>query len=89
MKITIFWDTRLCNLLKEYQSFGGTYRFNPQLALTMKVICSSETSVGFQQTTWRYVPEDSTLHNHRYKNLKSRQEIVLFVEKYNKFNKSK
>jgi hypothetical protein len=32
---------------------------------------SSETSVDFQQTTWRYIPEDRTLHNHRSENLKS------------------
>jgi hypothetical protein len=27
----------------------------------LKAICSSKTSVGFQRTTWRYIPEDSTL----------------------------
>jgi hypothetical protein len=32
---------------------------------------SSETSVGAQRTTRRYIPEDSTLHNHRCENLKS------------------
>jgi hypothetical protein len=31
---------------------------------------SSETSVNFQQITWRYIPE-STLHNHRGENRKS------------------
>jgi hypothetical protein len=34
-------------------------------------ICSSETSVDFQRTTRRYIPEDSTLHNYRCENLKS------------------
>jgi hypothetical protein len=28
----------------------------------MEAICSSETSVDFQRTTRRYIPEDSTLH---------------------------
>jgi hypothetical protein len=28
----------------------------------MEVTYSSETSVGFQRTTWRYIPEDRTLH---------------------------
>jgi hypothetical protein len=37
----------------------------------MEAICSSETSVNFQRTTRRYIPEDSTLHNHRCENLKS------------------
>jgi hypothetical protein len=29
----------------------------------MEAICSSETSVDFQRTTRRYIPEDCTLHN--------------------------
>jgi hypothetical protein len=29
------------------------------------------TLVDFQWTTWRYIREDSTLHNHRCENLKS------------------
>jgi hypothetical protein len=32
---------------------------------------SSETSVDFQWTTYRYVPEDRALHSHRCANLKS------------------
>jgi hypothetical protein len=39
--------------------------------LKMEAIYSSETSVDFQRTTRRYIPEDSTLHNHRSENLKS------------------
>jgi hypothetical protein len=38
--------------------------------LKMEAICSSETSVGTQRTTRRYIPDDSTL-NHRCENLKS------------------
>jgi hypothetical protein len=37
----------------------------------MEAICSSETSVATQQTTRRHIPEDDTLHNHRFENLKS------------------
>jgi hypothetical protein len=37
----------------------------------MEDICPAETSVDSQQTTRRYIPEDSTLHNHRCENLKS------------------
>jgi hypothetical protein len=36
----------------------------------VEAICSSETSVGTQRTTRRYIPEYCTLHNHRCKNLK-------------------
>jgi hypothetical protein len=32
------------------------------LNLKMEVTCSSETSVDFQWTAWRYIPEDRTLH---------------------------
>jgi hypothetical protein len=35
-----------------------------------KKICSSETSVDFQQTTRFYISDDRTLHNHRRENLK-------------------
>jgi hypothetical protein len=37
----------------------------------MEAICSSETSVDLHWITRRYIPEDSTLHNHRCENLKS------------------
>jgi hypothetical protein len=39
--------------------------------LKMEAKCSSETSVDFQRTTRRRIPEGRTLHNHRYANLKS------------------
>jgi hypothetical protein len=32
--------------------------------------CSSETSVDFKRTTWRYISEDMTLHDHLCENLK-------------------
>jgi hypothetical protein len=38
--------------------------------LKREAIFSSETSVDFQQTTLRYIPEDRTLYNHRWENLK-------------------
>jgi hypothetical protein len=38
--------------------------------LKMEATCSSRTSVHFQRTTWRYIPEDIIFHNRRY-NLKS------------------
>jgi hypothetical protein len=39
--------------------------------LKIEAICSFETSVEFKRTTRCYIPEDSTLHNHRCENLKS------------------
>jgi hypothetical protein len=48
---------------------GGkhSFFFDPEKV----TICSSETSDDFQRTTWNYIPEDSTLYNHRYENLKT------------------
>jgi hypothetical protein len=42
----------------------------------MEVICSSETSVDTQRTTWRHIPEVDTLPNHRCENLKSYIQII-------------
>jgi hypothetical protein len=39
--------------------------------LKMKETCSSETSVDFKRTTRRCIPEDTTLHNRRWENLRS------------------
>jgi hypothetical protein len=34
--------------------------------MKMEATCSSETSVDFQRTTRRYIPEDRTLHTNNY-----------------------
>jgi hypothetical protein len=34
------------------------------LTLKMEATCSPKMSVAFQQTTWHYIPEDRTLHDH-------------------------
>jgi hypothetical protein len=36
--------------------------------LKMEAICFSGTSVATQQTTWRHIPDDDTLYNHRCEN---------------------
>jgi hypothetical protein len=41
------------------------------IALIMEVVRNSETSVNFNVTTQRYIPEDSKLHTRRRENLKS------------------
>jgi hypothetical protein len=45
----------------------------------MEAISSSETSVDFEQITRRYIPEDSTLHNHRCDNLKSYFQLLDYI----------
>jgi hypothetical protein len=53
--------------------------------LKMEAKCSSETSVVLQQATRRYIPEDSTLHNHCFENLKSYIIFRLSEEKNSEF----
>jgi hypothetical protein len=71
LKSTIFWDITPCSPLKVNRRFGGTSRSSSDSTLKMEAICFSEMLVDFQQTTRRYIPEDSIHHNHRCENLKS------------------
>jgi hypothetical protein len=48
--------------------------------LKVKMKGFSETSVDFQRTTWRYIPEDTALRNHRCEHLQSSLHSV--VTKY-------
>jgi hypothetical protein len=41
------------------------------LFLDSEDTCSSETSVDFERTPRRYIPEDRTVYNQRCENLKS------------------
>jgi hypothetical protein len=76
MKSYIFWDITPCRPLKVNWRFGGTCRLHLQgrrisrarnqsessWQADMGATCSSETSVEFQRTARRYIPEDRTLH---------------------------
>jgi hypothetical protein len=78
MKDTIFWDITPRSPLKVNRSFGGTFRLRALLVtcfilrscsaysstLNIEATCSSETSVYFQRTIPRYIPEDITLLFH-------------------------
>jgi hypothetical protein len=44
--------------------------------LKMEATFSSETSVDFQPTTRRYIPEDRTFQCHRCENLKSYKKLI-------------
>jgi hypothetical protein len=41
------------------------------ITVMMEAVCTSETSVHFNVSTRRYIPEDSKLHTRRRENLKS------------------
>jgi hypothetical protein len=62
MESAIFWDITLCSLLPAFTLLSCSAY---SLVLKMEAIGCSETSVDFQQTTWRYMPEDSTLNKTR------------------------
>jgi hypothetical protein len=49
INISVFWAVAPCSLVDVYRRFS---------ALMMEEASSSETSVNFYQTTWRYNPED-------------------------------
>jgi hypothetical protein len=50
-------------MLVSYLAYSSTVK--------TEATCSSETSVDFQRTIWRYIVEDRTLHNHCCENFKS------------------
>jgi hypothetical protein len=59
---TIFWDITPCSALKVNRPFTLVSCSAHSSTLKMETICSSETSVDFQQNTRRYIPEDRTLY---------------------------
>jgi hypothetical protein len=54
--------------------------------LKMEAICSFKTSVDFQRTALRYIPEDGTLHNHRWEHqilfIAGKPKVKIFHERY-------
>jgi hypothetical protein len=48
----------------------------------MEATCFSETSVDFQRSIWRCIPEDRILHNHRCKNLGTYIIIIIIIIKF-------
>jgi hypothetical protein len=60
VKSSLFWNITPCILHSvSYLHLAGCLIAS---ALKMESTCSSETSVDFQQTTRRYIPEDINLH---------------------------
>jgi hypothetical protein len=67
IKWTIRRENQNNRVVRDYSVVHSAYFWT----LKMEATRSSETSVGSQRTTRRYIPEDDTLHNHRCDNLKS------------------
>jgi hypothetical protein len=62
--ITVLWDGKLCDLVKVYGCFGGTYCLHLQgqrvsqasSKLKVEAVHSSEMSINFYQTTQCHIP---------------------------------
>jgi hypothetical protein len=50
------------------------------IALMTEAVRTSETSVHYNMTKRRYIPEDSKLHTHRRENLKSHKRHKLILD---------
>jgi hypothetical protein len=57
--MAVLWDVAPDSLADVDRRSRGAYCFNIR---TMKVVCTSETSVNIYETTWCNIPEDSHLH---------------------------
>jgi hypothetical protein len=57
MKMTDFWDVASCSLVEVDRSYRGELF----IALMMEALRASETSVYFNGTTRRYIPESCDL----------------------------
>jgi hypothetical protein len=53
MKFRVFWDVAPCS----HDEVASII-----IAMMMEAVRTSEMSVNFNMTTWRYIPEDSQLH---------------------------
>jgi hypothetical protein len=65
MKFRVFWDVEQCSHVEVDRHFRDVYCLQHQgnEAQMMEGVCTSETSVNFNVTTWRYIPEYSKLHS--------------------------
>jgi hypothetical protein len=59
MKFRHFWDVAPCSRVEVDRRFRGASA--SIIRAVMEAVRTSETSVNFNMTTWRYIPEDSKL----------------------------
>jgi hypothetical protein len=60
-----------CESVKYQHEAGREFRVARSSTLKTEAKFSSGTSFDFHRTTWRYIPESTTLHNHRCGNPRS------------------
>jgi hypothetical protein len=76
VKFRVFLDVSPCSHTEIGRRFRGAYCLHH---LPDYVVRNSETSVNFNVTTQRYIPEDSKLHTRRRENLKSYCFMCLWI----------
>jgi hypothetical protein len=72
IKFRVFWDVAPCSHNEVDRRFRGA------IALIMKAVRTSETSINFIVTTRLYIPEDPKLHTRRREKLNSHI-MLLFI----------
>jgi hypothetical protein len=70
MKFRVFWDVVLCNHIEVEVHTASIIRV---ITLVMEAVCTSETLVHFNMTTWHYIPGDSKLQIGNHFRLRFRQ----------------
>jgi hypothetical protein len=71
VKFRVFWDVAPCGHVEVDRRFRGrTASIIGVINLMMVAVRTSETSVNFNVTTRRYIPEDSKLHQYLYDSLR-------------------
>jgi hypothetical protein len=61
-----------------HKRIGYPFAYGLFIVVMMETILTPETSVNFNVTTQRYIPEDSKLHTRRHVNLKSQMERMIY-----------
>jgi hypothetical protein len=76
---SIFWYITPFSLLKVNRLFTLVSSLPYSSTQKMEAICSSDTSVGFQRTTQRYIPKDRILHDYRCENLEPTYSFIVYL----------
>jgi hypothetical protein len=71
--MTTYWDIVLRSLIEVNRRFRDAYcpHHESDEALIMETVCTSESSVYFNETIRCYIPERCRLHTHRRENLRT------------------
>jgi hypothetical protein len=80
MKFRVFWDVAPFSHVEVDRRFRNMYCLHHQ-GLPDNAVRTFETSVSFNVTTQRYIPEDSKHHIRRRENLKYHIVIIIIISR--------